>query len=237
MECNSTVSELRGLKIGVSFTRKGNVMRTASTSLAALAAIVISASLVGRAIAASYTESVSGDLSNNQAAPTPFTLDLGTNAVTGTTQAGDMDWIAITVPSGLQLSQDVLAAYSSTDLQGFTGFQVGSSFVGSPESQASAYAGYAHYGTNASTGASTPGNLIGQDLFPIMDNPSDAIGATGFTPPLGPGTYTFLIQQTGALTNYTFDFNTTAVPEPASLGLLGLGGVGLLVAAYKRRNR
>ena len=43
-----------------------------------------------------------------------------------------------------------------------------------------------------------------------------------FTPPLGAGTYTFLIQQTGATTAYQFDFGVTSVPEPGSLCLVGL---------------
>jgi hypothetical protein len=70
-----------------------------------------------------------------------------------------------------------------------------------------------------------------------MANPADAPGASGFTPPLAAGTYTFLIQQLGASTTYEFDFNATATPEPASLCLIGLGGMGLLVAAARRRKR
>lgn len=47
-------------------------------------------------------------------------------------------------------------------------------------------------------------------------------GGSGFTPPLGPGTYTFLIQQTGPpLTGFTLAF--VVVPEPSSAALLGAG--------------
>ena len=178
--------------------------------------------------AASYNESVSGDLSNNQAAPTPLTLSSGVNPVIGTTQAGDQDWIALTVPAGFALSSDVLAAYQSTDSQGFTGFQPGSAFVGNPETTPSAYTGYSHYGTLATNGSLAPANLLGVNLLPIMANPAADPGALGFTPPLAAGTYTFLIQQTGAATSYEFDFGVTAVPEPGSLCLIGLGGVAML---------
>jgi hypothetical protein len=49
-----------------------------------------------------------------------------------------------------------------------------------------------------------------------------AAGASGFSDPLQAGTYTFLIQQLGATTNYQFDFDVTSVPEPATLGLAAL---------------
>ena len=174
--------------------------------------------------AASYNESINGDLSNNQAAPTPLTLSNGVNPVIGTTAAGDQDWLPLTIPAGFVLSSDVLASYASTDSQGFTGVQAGSSFVGNPETTPSAYLGYAHYGTAASNGAAGTLNLVGDNLLPIMGNTADASGSQGFTPPLGAGTYTFLIQQTGATTNYEFDFGVSPVPEPGSLCLIGLAG-------------
>jgi hypothetical protein len=59
-----------------------------------------------------------------------------------------------------------------------------------------------------------------------------AAGATGFTPPLGPGTYTFLIQQSGSTVSYEFDM--TVVPEPTSLCLIGLGGLLLLARRATR---
>jgi hypothetical protein len=178
--------------------------------------------------ATNYNESVSGDLSNNQAAPTPLALTSGTNAIVGTTAAGDQDWLVLTIPAGFALSSDVLASYSSTDASGFTGIQVGSSFIGNPETTPSAYLGYAHYGTGAANGANGVTNTIGVNLLPIMGNTADASGSQGFTPPLPAGVYTLLIQQTGAITSYEFDLGVTAVPEPGSLCLLGLGGLTML---------
>jgi hypothetical protein len=184
--------------------------------------------------AAVFNESVSGDLSNNQAAPAVLTLDNGGNSVVGTVNGtGDsQDWIALTVPNGLQLSSVTLAAYTSSDGQGFTGVQSGSSFVGSPF-VASSYLGYAHYGTAADNGSQFGQNLIGVNILPIMGDNTIATGSQGFTPPLGAGTYTFLIQQLGAATSYQFDYAVTPVPEPASQAAVA----GIVCAAFFLKRR
>src|SRR5207302_3789970 len=126
----------------------------------------------------------------------------------------------------------------STDAQGITGFQFGSSFPGGVGSEflAGSYAGYAHFGTGA-TNPSTPLSTVGVDLLPLMADPSFAPGTTGFTPPLAAGTYTFLIQQ-GDPSTTGYRFNMTVrpvqVPEPgSSLCLLGMGGLAIL--ALRRR--
>ena len=217
-------------------------MRFASAGRFCAVGISLCVLAVAPALAATYNEGVSGDLSNNQASPTPLSLTLGSNSIIGNVNGsgGDsQDWIALTVPTGLEMTSYVNAVYSSTDSQGFTGFQVGASFVGSAFT-AGSYAGYAHFGTgatNSGINGGAPTTTVGVDLLPLMANPSVAAGATGFTPPLGAGTYTFLIQQLGASTNYEFDINVSAVPEPATLGLLGFGGVGAIAALSLRRKR
>jgi hypothetical protein len=162
-----------------------------------------------------YDESISGDLSNNQNAPTQRTAALGTNSVLGTVGGvtGSQDWLTITVPSGMVLDSIVLFSYVSSDVQGFTGVQAGTSFVGDTNTPGS-YLGYAHFGTAADNGG-PPQNLIGQDILPIMSN---AFGAQGFDPPLAAGSYTFLIQQLGSNTSYQFDYVTESLP-PADLTL------------------
>jgi hypothetical protein len=105
----------------------------------------------------------------------------------------------------------VNSKYVSTDDQGFTGFQFGSSFSGD-EFTAGSYAGYAHFGFAANNPDGNPvaASTVGVDLLPLMANPNFAPGATGFTPPLAAGTYTFLIQQGGsATTGYRFDMTVT----------------------------
>ena len=173
-----------------------------------------------------YDESVSGDLSNSQSSPTALNLSVGTNTINGVVGATDQqDWVALTVPAGQQMSSLFLASYSSADAQGFMGMQAGSSFVGSTTT-AGNYLGYVHYGTGATNNGPAT-NLVGSDLLPLMANPTVAAGAKGFTPPLRAGSYTFLIQQLGATTNYGFGFVDTVVPEPGMVGVIVVCGIGL----------
>jgi len=212
-------------------------MRSASALQYCFFAIVSMLVATAPAKATDYNEAISGDLSNNQAAPTPLTLSLGSNAIIGsvTGSSDSQDWIVFTIQPGFVMNSFVNAAYTSSDTQGFTGFQFGSAFVGSTFAAAS-YAGYAHFGTGA-TNPSTPMSTVGVDLLPLMADPNVAQGASGFTPPLQAGTYSFLIQQLGSATNYQFDISVAAVPEPASVWLFGLGSVGMLAMVRRRRRR
>jgi hypothetical protein len=206
--------------------------RFVSTAILGTALACCIAMPVGAAIL--YNEAISGDLSNNQAAPNAFGLLAGTNSIVGTVSNLDtQDWVALTVPAGNQLISLVLQSYSSSDAQGFTGVQAGSSFVGSTGSAAS-YLGYAHFGTGATNGNLPPTNLVGADLLPLMGNTSIAFGAIGFTPPLSAGTYTFLIQQLGSATTYQFDYNVAPLPEPSTLALATTGIIALAFIARRR---
>jgi hypothetical protein len=191
--------------------------------LAALLALVLAANQLEATVL--WDESIDGNLSSSGSSPTALTLGDGVNAVLGTVGGtNQQDWLALTVPVGYQLSSLILASYSSTDVQGFTGVQIGTNFVGSVDS-ASSYLGYTHFGTGAANGSLAPTNLVGADLLPIMgNNVVDSPGSHGFTPPLGSGTYTFLIQQLGASTAYEFDYDVTVVPEPAPAVLAAFAG-------------
>jgi hypothetical protein len=70
----------------------------------------------------------------------------------------------------------------------------------------------------------------------LIGNPVPSLGATGFVPPLGPGTYSVWVQENGvcgpSLCHYGLDF--VLVPEPASsAGVL----TGLALLAFVRRYR
>jgi hypothetical protein len=190
-----------------------------------------------------YKESVSGDLSDNKAAPTALVLKAGLNSISGTVAGfpefggtDPQDWVSITIPTGFVMTSYVNAKFVSGDGQGFTGFQSGSSFSGDEFVEGS-YAGYAHFGTAANNPDSNPvtSSTVGLNLLPLMANPSFAPGATGFTPPLGAGTYTFLIQQGDPVTTrYQFNIALRSVPEAgSSLCLLGMGALATL--AVRRR--
>jgi hypothetical protein len=222
------------------FQPKGTDMHYSSVTKKSLFSAAVCALLAAApAKATIYDEAVSGDLSNDKAAPTALTLTPGSNSVIGTVNGfgnGDpQDWVSFTIPAGFVMTSYVNSKYSSEDDQGFTGFQKGASFA-DDEFVAGSYAGYAHFGTAATNGdGSPPSSTVGVDLLPLMANPSFAPGATGFTPPLAAGTYTFLIQQGDtATTSYQFDMNVRSVPEPgSSLCLLGVGGLAIL--ALRRR--
>jgi hypothetical protein len=209
-------------------------MHSASVTKKSLFSVAVCALLAAApAKATIYDEAVSGDLSNNKAAPTALTLTPGSNSVIGTVNGfgnGDpQDWVSFTIPTGFVMTSYVNSKYGSEDDQGFTGFQSGSSFAGD-EFVAGSYAGYAHFGTDADNGGGS-GSTVGVNLLPLMANPSFAPGTTGFTPPLHAGTYTFLIQQGDDFTtSYQFDMNVRSVsaPEPgSSFWLLGMGSLAI----------
>ena len=218
-------------------------MHSASVTKKSLFSAAVCALLAAApAKATIYNEAVSGDLSNSPAAPTALTLTPGSNSVIGTVNGfppggtDPQDWVSFTIPTGFVMISYVNSKYDSTDPQGFTGFQFGSAFLGDEFIEGS-YAGYAHFGTAANNPDGNPvsSSTVGVNLLPLMADPNFAPGTTGFTPPLGAGTYTFLIQQGNPVTTgYQFDMNVRAVPEPgSSLCLLGMGGLAIL--ALRRR--
>jgi hypothetical protein len=221
-------------------------MRFFATTWNIVIAMAAATLMAGPALATTYNEAVSGDLSKLQGSPTAFTLTAGANSIIGSVGGSStetQDWISIVVPSGLSMTSYVNAAYSGADVQGFTGFQIGS-LSGSVFSTGS-YAGYSHFGTgamNPGVNSNAPTTTVGVDLLSTAHYMSDngpggtASGATGYTTPLGPGTYEFLIQQTSTTNAISYEFDINAVPEPASLCILGLGGAGLLIAAFTKRN-
>ena len=187
--------------------------------------------VVSAPAAADYNET-SGDLSNNPLAPTPITLTVGNNVITGSTgQANsviDRDYFTFTLAPGQQLTA-IQVLEGTTSLSGpnpsaplsFIGLQAGSTVTDPAAPVVGALLGYTHYGPS----------LIGTD---ILDNIAAGPGAQGFTPPLGAGTYSVWIQEANVGTaHYVFNFVVGMVPEP-STWMMMLAGFGLMGFALRR---
>jgi hypothetical protein len=205
-------------------------MTTFTRSVTVLAAILLTA---GSTFAATYNETVNGDLSGNRSAPTMFNLTVGSNDLFATTQGGDLDVVTVNVPAGNLLSRLFLRSFTSAgfDQRAFVAIQSGSTFTvdpnaGTPQTIA-ALLGYAHFGP-------FDGN-VGTDILPPM---LDAFGTKGqmenINPPLSAGPHSVFLQQLGTPNTYQLDFIVEPIPEPATIALCG-AGLALIVAIARRR--
>ncbi|MDJ0850852.1 MAG: PEP-CTERM sorting domain-containing protein [Myxococcota bacterium] len=196
-------------------------MRPATAS-AALLSLALAATLAAPASAVTvWNESIDGDLSSDPDAPTPVSFGVGTNTIIGSveTPSDTRDYITFTIADGQQLTELLLQRYEDLD-------------VGGPGNRG--YLAINEGSTSSIPGGGTANDFLagdhldpapaGTDLFDgLVNTPTNG---TGLTVPVGPGTYSFVVQQTGPqLTGYTFDF--VLVPEPATAGLLLLGLAGL----------
>lgn len=190
-------------------------------------ALVVLFTLLTTTVAqAAWDESIDGDLSTVPGTPTPVSFSTGSNTVSGTvvTSADTRDYLTFTIGAGQTLDAIVLDdwAFTGTSNPGDRGFfAIFSGAVGAlPAFNNHLY-----------------GNHLDQGLFPLGGDilPSTSgdggLSGTGITVPVGPGTYTFLVQQTGTEdTQYSFDFQV--VPEPASFALAGFA---LTFAVFRRK--
>lgn len=182
--------------------------------------------------AASYSEAMYGDISNDGLAPTIWALDGGANLLTYTVQGSprDLDYLRIDLPAGSRLDAIYLDAYVGGDTRAFIGVMSGAQFT-VPASEAvfrvNEILGYTLFGT-------APDAIqVGQDLLSPM---SQGDLAQGFTSPLSAGPYTFWFDQLGPSTEITLRFQVATVPEPTVAGLI-LGGATLRLVRRLKRSR
>ncbi|MGV3663366.1 MAG: PEP-CTERM sorting domain-containing protein [Prosthecobacter sp.] len=182
--------------------------------------------------ALNWNEGLDGDLSNDGDFPTFVLLTEGSNLFEGTmgslngTGPLDADVWSFTIAAGYYLTGINLVAYSAPapNIQSFMALDDVASINMFDPSQ------------HLSNGLWTEeldgfGNTY-TDLLAILDTGPE-YGGDGFDGPLGPGTYTFWIQEGSDQINYTINMVVTAVPEPGSVVLVGLAGFSLL----RRRRR
>ncbi|MBE7551886.1 MAG: hypothetical protein HS126_12525 [Anaerolineales bacterium] len=160
--------------------------------------VVLVAYFAGTVLAdTSYDEGTEGDLSGNRFNPTVIMLTPGSNLLTATSVTGDLEYVTVIVPNGLQLKALILTSYTSTDDRSFVAVQSGSTFTEPPAgTNVSNLLGYTHFGTG-----------LGQVGTDLLDDLASGAGAMGFTTPLSSGLYTFWLQETGIETStYTLNF-------------------------------
>lgn len=174
-----------------------------------------------------YDETVDGDLSTNNEAPTIIQLALGDNRVISS-QSGTVDqanFFSFEVPEGYELSQLIVDSFEGSDDIGFIGLDAGNIITGQPANNApSSLIGGLSYGTAN----------IGTDILPEMGDISNPVAAFvsnfGFTPPLESGSYAVWLNQTGITSETVLNFvitatttNTNTAPE-ANLNATPISG-------------
>lgn len=167
-----------------------------------------------------HDEAVDGDITGDRLNPAAFSLSLGSNIIRATSNTGDREYVALTVPAGRTLDAVRLTAYAGEDQVAFIAVQAGGVITEDPGAPDVAnLLGWTHFGPGVGLGPVS-------DLLPEL---AAGPGAIGFAPPLAAGGYAFWIQQTGpSLVAYELDFVTT--PEPSA-------GLALMVLAVAFRRR
>jgi hypothetical protein len=170
-----------------------------------------------------YDESVSGDLSDTTSPLTNFTLDVGTNTVTGRvgTATGfpfDFDSFAFTVPAGMQLvSGSVTMNDSPGNTADFAGYTWGL-FAGSPNYNSGSLLEFMSVGSpDTFAFTSTP---LAANVYNLS---AESAGYAGNPP---------------TFADYTFSLVVTSlapVPEPATFMIWGLAIVGVAICSKHLR--
>ncbi len=182
--------------------------------------ITISLACAAIAMAEDYRESVSGDLSDNPQQPTVIQVDEGENRVRGQTidNPTDPDFFTMVVPPGLEITSLSLSEFE---------------LISNPSDGGSLIALEAGPRiTDVNSSDNLVGFVIAGDASgtEVGDELLDDLGGS----PLGPGSWTFWIQNTGSVTAYelTALAQPLAGPGPGGSGAVGiptLGPMGLLL--------
>ncbi len=185
-----------------------------------------------------HDEAVDGDLSTDPDAPTVLDFTVGSNTVIGTMGAPDdiRDFITFTVPADHGLTALLLLNYEDIPSgdpgnRGYHAINAGAtSYIPDPDNT-DLFLGGDHLDPEPS----------GTDLLP--DLAAAPLAGTGFVVPLGQGTYSYVVQQTGAdFTGYSIEFvieprSVISIPALDSFGLALFAVVLAFSAAVVLRQR
>lgn len=172
-----------------------------------------------------WNEAVDGDLSSIPASPTPVNFNNGANTVIGSLSqpSGDLrDYLTFTIGPNQVLTGMILDAASTGGLS-FHALNAGSTSFVPGDDDSSNFLGLEFVFDG----------LIGLDLLPGLA--AGAYGSTGFSIPLGPGTYSYLIQELTPGEGRTYQLSFNVVPEPSSSALVLLSGL-TFARRFRRRS-
>ena len=178
-----------------------------------------------------HDESIQGDISDDPSAPTPITLSPGGNNIIGTMVGGAgadvRDYVTFTIPPGSALTAINLVSYDHLTFGGNGNVGYHCIIAGS-----TSFIPNGGSGNNFLGGNHLFGFQVGTDILPGLA--MAATNGTGFTAPLGPGTYTYQVQQTGQFdpTGYNIELvlscGVTAASMAYGAGKPGTNGVPVL---------
>ncbi len=192
-----------------------------------LVALVLS---FGTAKALDWNETTEGELSGDGAAPTFILFTEGDNLIEGTMGAlggvgpVDADVWTFTIAAGYYLTGINLVTYSAPT-NGHQSFMAIDDALTINMSDPSLHLSNGLWTEELDGFGNTYTNMLA-----ILDAGPE-FGGTGFDGPLGPGDYTFWVQEGAEQIQYCINFIVTPVPEPGSALLLGLAGL----LAWRRR--
>ncbi len=186
-------------------------------SLSAL--VVTLAASIASAGSGGWDEAINGDLSDDRFNPNAFSLVPGSFLLSATTVDGDLDYLSITLPAGAMLDAIFVRAFDTPGDIMFIGVVPGPVMTLDPAApDPGLLLGWTYFGD--------PAVPVGEDLLLPM-----SFGGTGFTPPLGAGTYSFWINQINGPTNFTLEFVVSGIPTPGAASAMAIAGL----AALRRR--
>lgn len=178
-----------------------------------------------------HDETVDGELSNDNLAPTSLTFTIGENTVIGTIEdafgLANTDVFTFVVPERAVWTSLVVDDYQSTDNLAFLAIDDTDTFPYNANQLN--LVDFGQLPDDAFIGGTTFGQADAVGGFNILPRAGIVTGS-GFTAPLPSGTYTIYLQQIGAETNYSLTTTiVSTIPEPSSAILLGaLASIGCL---------